>query len=201
MLLLPGEYVSLLFPDGFVKKLQSREGRLIEENLSFADMAKIRIEDAHARLKRFAELSDEDRTKAVYAVLSGMAELICVTLADRDGGQEIRRQIIKDFFLELQQDHLNLIHRKLTAILHQVDSALVPMLRQESPAVTVDLSVLASKFRVTGKTERTRNSPTAGKNPTNVGNPRPKGPTRDKPGRQSNPEKSKKRARKAAQRK
>lgn len=147
-----GEHVNLFFRDGAVRQLTFKKGELHETPLTRADMASLRVHDAKVRLNEAsATEGEEDRKHTIYPILAGMANLLQLTAADKDG-QDIRRLIISEFFLELEGEHLNLVHRKLKAILHSVDSALLPMIspekKQDEQSNVVEFDQLRDKFRV-----------------------------------------------------
>jgi len=134
-----GDEMNLLFPDGMVRSFKNSKSKLVENKLSPEEMATVRIEDAFKRLHRARINGDE---KKVLRVIHSMADLITLTRFIKDG-QDVRRRILSDFFLELPNEELSKVHRKVTAILHQTDSALVPMLQMKNGG---DLSDLKQKL-------------------------------------------------------
>jgi hypothetical protein len=123
-----GEEVSFLFPDGWVRTFRNREGDLRDIMLSAEGMLEKRIAFAFRELECARAFFDATlREKKIHSILSGMADLIHLTMY-AGNGQELRIKLIRDFFYGITQAELGLVHRKLTAVLHHVDPVLVSML-------------------------------------------------------------------------
>ena len=121
--------MELHFPDGMTRLFRQMGGGLCEEHLSHEGILDLRIEDAKRRLAGVSAFTDgERREKAVYAVLSGMADILHLTTLNRSFGQVLRMTLLREFFLSIEPMHFSLVRRKVEAILHQVDPPLVEML-------------------------------------------------------------------------
>lgn len=171
-----GQTANLLFGDGTVRQFVQQETELKEVRLNMKQIASVRVEHALARLQYLAGNEDDEKLESkLKQVLGGMADLLYLTQVDKVAGQELRRFIIQEFFLKVSDNNLRLVHKKLTAVLYKVDSALLPLLKKEpvhmAPVSTstgastpaevlaaelatpdtnvVDLSVLREKFNVT----------------------------------------------------
>ena len=127
------EHVTCFFFDGAVRVFKCHEGALYEVPLGTEAMLRERINRAKIELKASTELTGEGRDKKEYSVLMGMVDLLNLTAHfDKRGfGQQMRTSIIRDFFLKTEPAQLNLVHPRLTAILHQIDPALLPLLWPE----------------------------------------------------------------------
>lgn len=113
------QQLTMMFEDGFVRQVFQNGNEMEEITLSYLDMAKLRIADASLRLSRITPETWPDsvrREKATFFVLSGMVDLI--HLAEK---QDEARKEITQFFFNLNPELLQLIHRKLVAVLHQRD--------------------------------------------------------------------------------
>jgi hypothetical protein len=144
-----GQYLCLLFPDGFVRKFVAKVGgQLVEEHLSFRQMVQVRVDDAHKRLDNLGKKPDfvvED----VKHILSGMVDLFHRTPGDKHAPA---RGVLQEFFFkELSDTYLSLVHRKLTAVLHAVDPVMVHAL---SASVAVVQAPTASKGTVEAAAKR-----------------------------------------------
>lgn len=127
--------VNLMYGNGSVRSFVGRGNTLRELRLSFMDMAKIRVDDAFARLARASVIDDEKKRKdVVYHTLASIADLLHLTEADKVSGQEIRKMLLDDFFLKVAPEHLSAIHRRLMAVLSNVDKVLLPLIRMGSVA-------------------------------------------------------------------
>lgn len=126
-----GESLDIFFEDGAVRRYLRQGSQLEERFLKSEEQLDLRIEKAWEELERVLSFSDGAREKAVAAILSGVADLFHLTTRfDARGlGQGMRMTLIRNFFLELAPEALQLCHRKVTAILHQVDPSLLAMLR------------------------------------------------------------------------
>ncbi len=130
--LMEGETMSVFYEDGAVRTFR-RQGVMLEErHLGTQEMLTARIQNAWERLE-FAEAigDNEKRVRMMNGILSGMADLIHLTTRfnQRGLGQEMRMELITEFFCNLTPEAMELIHRKVTAVLHQVDPALLSALR------------------------------------------------------------------------
>lgn len=153
-----GQRITLFFKDGGVRQLSwTAKGGLSEAHLSNKEMLSLRVNDAKERLSNLAAENEEERKQQIYWILSGMVDLLPLTAIDKVSGQDIRRSLVSEFFLELESQHLNLVHKKLKAVLHKVDSDIVEMIRQEKKTDetnVVQLDCLRDKFRVTEGAEK-----------------------------------------------
>jgi hypothetical protein len=124
-----GEEVVVFYDNGQVRSFYLFGNELSERVLMAEEMMFLRIQSAWDRLNRAFHTHTLDES-FVRGVLSGMADLIHLTTlpAYKAGGQELRMQLLQNFFLQLPEKDLSLVHAKLIAVLHQVDSALVQML-------------------------------------------------------------------------
>jgi len=136
-----GEQLTVFFEDGFVRQYQQEEAGLVEIELKPADMAELRIEDAQLRLAVVTPAQWPDpvrRERQQHFILAGMVDLF--HLAAKDEGV---RKDLAQFFFNLDQPLLGLVHRKLTAVLHQVD--LILAYTFSSSAATTNVAPLKPK--------------------------------------------------------
>lgn len=132
-----GEEMSFFFVDGWVRTLKNREGSVCDIMLSAEEMLAKRIAVAFDELACARIYFDPVlREKQIRSILSGVADLM--HLMGRYGGQNLRIALIRDFFYKIEKAEFALVHRKLSAILHSVDSALVPMLTHECYAADAE---------------------------------------------------------------
>lgn len=125
-----GEALNVFFEDGAVRRFVRQGSTLEERFLSSKAQLDVRIEEAWNQLDRVTSHKDGARERTIFAILSGMADLLHVTTRfDARGlGQEMRVNLIRTLFLELAPEALALCHRKVVAILHQVDPSLIGMM-------------------------------------------------------------------------
>ncbi len=131
-----GEWLDVFFEDGAVRRFV-RQGPTLEERfLRPEEQLELRIERGWVELERVLELDGGTRERATGYLLSGMADLLHLTTRfDARGlGQGMRVTLLRKFLLELPPEALQLCHRKVTAILYQVDPPLVAMLRVDGGA-------------------------------------------------------------------
>ena len=117
------QQLTVMFEDGFVRQVFQNGSEMEEVTLSRLDMAQLRIADAHLRLANISPEKWPDpvrREKAIHFVLAGMVNLIHLA-----GKEDAPRKEIVEFFSSLDPQHLQLIHRKLVAVLHQRDKEMV----------------------------------------------------------------------------
>ncbi len=118
----PGDELTILFEDGLVRQYEQDKDGLLEVELSPADMAELRIDDARQRLAAVTPQNwpnPEKREAQLRFILSGIVDLF--HLAAKDEGV---RKDLAQFFFNLDQSLLGLIHRKLVAVLHLRDPLL-----------------------------------------------------------------------------
>lgn len=128
-----GESINLFFVDGNVRTFHQNGAKLEEKSITHKLMFKLRIIEALNQLERASKITDVDlHNKHIRTTLSGMSDLLHITARFKGVGQELRRQLIRDFFLQLPDEKLGLIHKRIFATLMTVDSALVSMLRKGS---------------------------------------------------------------------
>jgi len=145
--LVEGENIIIFFEDGWVRSFHKEGSALIEQLLGSEDMLDLRISEAWYQIDREVEKFDGGRKDVVHAILVGMANLLHLTsrFNQRGLGQNMRITLIRDFFSKLSPNALELVHRKVTAILHQLDPSLISMLRTGSfegevaPATVTDI--------------------------------------------------------------
>lgn len=150
-----GEAVTCFYFDGGVRVFRMQGTELVETPLGTEQMLKERIAQAKRDLEKSRGLSGDARDKREFSILMGMADLLNMTTRfDARGlGQQLRLSILREFFLTLEPVLLQLVHRRLTAILHQVDSALVSLLWKEaqsqgsSPATDTVIDMGAERVR------------------------------------------------------
>lgn len=146
------ERLDVMYPDGYVTSFVQDDGELVESHLPPMAMVDIRVKDAHQRLVDAQTITDvEVRKKMVRDVLNGMADLLHVTDAVKIASQDVRRKILQDFFLKLEREQMSVVHKKLWAILSNVDPVLREMLRGSSHDVEdqgrPDFSGLSRMFK------------------------------------------------------
>lgn len=132
--LVEGEKFTIFFEDGAVRRF-IREGKVVERMLSIEEQLKARIDQAWSMLDEQVNRADDQSQQAIAWILRGMVDLINLTsVFDGKGvGQELRLMLLRDFFLKLAPEALDLVHRKLVAALYSVDSALVDVLHGNVP--------------------------------------------------------------------
>lgn len=116
------QQLTIMFEDGFVRQVFQNGPEMEEVTLNYLDMAKLRIADAHLRLAHISPETWPDsvrREKATHYVLSGIVDLIHLSAKE----DAVRKEIAQ-FFFNLQPELLQLIHRKLVAVLHQRDKVM-----------------------------------------------------------------------------
>ena len=135
-----GDELTLFFPDGLVRQFVRTDGQLVEEKLTPADMLSARIADARLRLEQIdaADLEREEWQKATYVALAQMVDLLHLTW---DGDRH--HELVYDLFLELREEQLQTVHRKLLAVLHQANPILAQVVN--SGGRVVSLSSAAPK--------------------------------------------------------
>lgn len=196
-----GERMTVFFEDGAVRHFM-RQGAVLEEKfLDSKSQLDFRIEEAWTQLDRALTRGDGARENTIFAILSGVADLLHLTTRFGGGlGQEMRMNLIRNFFLQLSDEALELCHRKVTAILHQVDPSLVGMMFGNTscvkeqgvlPSGVTDITVVRDE-RARAKREAERE---ARRLERLAAQPK-KGPSGSKPKQTSNPKKVEKQKRK-----
>lgn len=133
--LVEGEKFTIFFEDGAVRRF-IREGKLVERMLSTEEQLTARIDQAWSMLDEQVSHADNQSQKTVVWILRGMVDLVNLTaIFDGKGeGQALRLMLLRDFFLKLSPELMELVHRKLVAALYQTDSALVDVLHGDASA-------------------------------------------------------------------
>ncbi len=138
-----GDQLTIFFEDGFVRQYEQDKDGLVEVELSPAMMATLRIDDARLRLATVTpeQWPDPERREGqLRFILGGMVDLFHLAAKD-----EVIRKDLAQFFFNLEQSLLGLIHRKLVAVLHQRD----PLLAHAFSAPANGETVVPMKPRVT----------------------------------------------------
>lgn len=131
-----GERITIFYEDGAVRSFRREGSSFVEKTLTQAEMLEKRIESAHARLEVLSQDMRPQAEKMAFGLLAGMTELLHLTTVSKEG-QELRMKLLKEFFLNLPQQHYNAIYRKLRGTLEAVDRVLVPYLYGNTSSSTV----------------------------------------------------------------
>lgn len=135
-----GEETFCFYDNGQVRALNSSEKELSATLLTPREAITRRIEVVWNRLNHAAS-NDELSYDFKRHAFEEMVDLLSLTksdlfASDAAEGQELRLQILQNFFLLLSPEDMSLVAAKLKAALYRVDSALVSVVFGNAPSVS-----------------------------------------------------------------
>ncbi len=132
-----GEQLTIFFEDGFARQYEQDQDGIVEIELTPADMAKLRIDDAKARLASVTPEQWPDpgrRERQLHFILAGMVDLFHLAAKD----EAVHKDLVQ-FFFSLRPAELQLVHRKLVAVLHQRNPLLAHAFTAPTSATVVPM--------------------------------------------------------------